>query len=173
MDTRESQAWFEAQVVKAQTWEQKALVRWCQAERSLRYGTLNVIVPWVPAPLAEQLGATAITADATLAELVRVELGAIDEVDLHPARRRMGLLFVGLGALSLLFLWLYLHTRHPHWPLPQLLRQYWYPYIATVSLGVAGLFMLGREALRRSLQEILAADPQPSARRPHRPGKGG
>ncbi|WP_219904706.1 hypothetical protein [Stenomitos frigidus] len=60
----------------------------------------------------------------------------------------MGLIFTGFGALAMVLLLLYLSALHPELSPVQQMSQYWYQYIWFVGLGVAGLFMLGREAMR-------------------------
>jgi len=60
----------------------------------------------------------------------------------------MGLVFVGFGALALVFLLLYLYTLHPELSAVEQVQHYWYQYIWCVCLGSADMFMLGREAMR-------------------------
>lgn len=55
---------------------------------------------------------------------------------------------MGFGALTLAILTLYLYSLHPELSTTEQVRNYWHQYICLVSLGVAGMFMLGREAMR-------------------------
>ena len=41
-----------------------------------------------------------------------------------------------------------LYTLHPELSTVEQIGKYWYEYIWFVSLGVAGMFILGREAMR-------------------------
>ena len=70
----------------------------------------------------------------------------------HPQMRtpriQVGLLFSGLGALGLMVLLLYIRAMHPEFDGSATLREYWGVYIGWVSLGVTGLIVLGREAMR-------------------------
>ena len=68
--------------------------------------------------------------------------------ELQPARLQIGLFFVGSGATSLALLWLYLKWVCPEFGPAEQMTYYWQPYIWFVGLGVAGLFMLGREVMR-------------------------
>lgn len=117
-------------------------------ERSLRCRTLTAIAPMLPKALAINLGETSLVAEETMHQLAQIDLDAIDAVDLQPARIKVGLFFTGFGALAMVLLLLYLSALHPELNSAQQLHQYWYAYIWFVCLGVAGLFMLGREAMR-------------------------
>ncbi len=117
-------------------------------ERSLRLKTVDAIAPLLPATLAHNLGEASITAETTLDQLAEIDLDAITAQDLQPARIQVGLLFIGFGALMMMFLLLYLGSIHPGLSPTQQLRQFWFQYLWFVCLGVAGLFMLGREAMR-------------------------
>lgn len=121
-------------------------------ERSLRTKTLDTVTPILPAALADRLGEAAIVADTTLDTLAAIDLDTITEAELQPARIRMGLLFVGLGALSMVCLLLFLNTLHPQLSPAQQVIKYWHQYIWFVSIGVAGMFMLGRETLRPKVE---------------------
>jgi hypothetical protein len=125
----------------------KPLVLLRDTERALRTKTVTAIAPLLPDPVAQNLGEASITADSALDVLADIDLDDITAADLQPARIQMGLLFVGFGALMMMFLLLYLGSLHGLSPAAQL-RQYWFAYIWFVCLGVAGLFMLGREAMR-------------------------
>jgi len=119
-------------------------------ERSLRGQLLRSLLPLLPASLATRLGKVSLLADTTLMELATIDLDTITEAERQTARIQMGLLFVGTSALSLFFLLLFLSIRHPHLSPLQQVSRYWHPYIYLVGIGVAGMFMLGREALRLS-----------------------
>ncbi|MBW4489633.1 MAG: hypothetical protein KME12_17760 [Trichocoleus desertorum ATA4-8-CV12] len=69
-------------------------------------------------------------------------------MELQPARLRVGLFFVGSGAISLTLLWLYIKWVCPEFGPAEQMTYYWQPYLWFVGLGVAGLFMLGREVMR-------------------------
>ncbi|HEY9748002.1 MAG TPA: hypothetical protein V6C63_04960 [Allocoleopsis sp.] len=69
--------------------------------------------------------------------------------ELQPARLRVGLFFVGSGAISLGLLWLYIKWVCPEFGPVEQMTYFWQPYIWSVGLGVSGLFMLGREVMRR------------------------
>lgn len=73
---------------------------------------------------------------------------SVSDRDLRPARIQVGLTFVGFGSLMLVFLLLYIYGVHPELRALEHIGSYWYPYIWFVSLGVSGLFMLGRESMR-------------------------
>ena len=120
-------------------------------ERSLRQTAVEVLTPILPAPLAASLGEKSLVADESLDVLATIDLAAISDAELKPARIKMGLLFVGFGALAMALLLLYLDTLHPNLSTIEQIRQYWYQYIWFVSLGIAGMFMLGREAMRAAI----------------------
>jgi cytosine/uracil/thiamine/allantoin permease len=92
-------------------------------------------------------------ADESLKELAEIDLEEISDFELRPARIFIGLSFVGFGALIVLVLVLYLNTLHPELNTVGQIRQYWYQYIWFVSLGIAGMFLLGREAMRPHHEE--------------------
>lgn len=124
-------------------------------ERSLRQKTVGVLVPMLPEPLAVNLGEASLVADESLDELAKIDLNQISDTELKPARIKMGLVFVGFGGLAMVFLLLYLYTLHPELdPIAQV-QQHWYQYVWFVCIGVSGMFMLGREAMRPG---ILADD---------------
>ncbi|GEM_PF-1015460 len=124
------------------------LVWLCNTERSLRRKTLSTLAPLLPEPLAINLGETSLVAEESLNQLAEIDLAAISAADLRSARIQVGLVFVGFGALAMVFLLLYLSTLHPDLSPGQQVQRYWHQYVWFVCLGVAGLFMLGREAMR-------------------------
>jgi hypothetical protein len=101
-------------------------------------------------------GAPPIDAFAAWAELEASDTADIDVIDVdeitdsdrRPARLQVGLAFVGIGALSLTMLILYINTFHPEFDTTTRLQEYWYQYVFSLCLGVAGLFTLGRETMR-------------------------
>jgi len=68
--------------------------------------------------------------------------------ELRPARIRVGLGFVGASAFTLFGLWAYIKWFYAEFGLAESMSHFWYPYTLFIGLGVAGFFMLGREALR-------------------------
>lgn len=124
------------------------LVRLRDTERSLRQKTLETLVPIVSAELAARMGEASLVAEESLTQLAEIDLDAIDDRALRPARITAGLTLVGVGALAMVFLMLYFSTLHPDLSLPEQMHAYWYPYIFLVCMGVAGMFVLGREAMR-------------------------
>lgn len=120
-------------------------------EALLRRPTINAlssIAPILPSKINEGLLAASAIADETLNELAEIDIDQISDWELRPVRIRVGLGFVGFGALMLLLLLLYLNTLHPELSPVEQVRRYWYQYIWFVNLGVAGMFILGREAMR-------------------------
>ncbi|WP_204368464.1 hypothetical protein [Neosynechococcus sphagnicola] len=117
-------------------------------ERSLRLKTLEALVPVLPGAIVTQLEATSQVAETSLDQLSEIDLGTITPQELRPARVQMGLVFVGFSTLSLVMLLFWIQVLHPYWSLSEQMQAYWYQYIGFVGLGVAGLFMLGREAMR-------------------------
>jgi hypothetical protein len=121
------------------------------AEALLRRPTVNAlssIAPILPPKINEGLSAASAVADDTLNELAEIDIDEITDWELRPARIRVGLGFVGFGALMVILLLLYLSTLHPEFSPIEQIGQYWYQYIWFVNLGVAGMFILGREAMR-------------------------
>jgi hypothetical protein len=120
-------------------------------EALLRRPTINAlssIAPILPSKINEGLLAASVIADETLNELAEIDIDQISDWELRPVRIRVGLGFVGFGALMLLLLLLYLNTLHPELSAVEQVGRYWYQYIWFVNLGVAGMFILGREAMR-------------------------
>lgn len=117
-------------------------------EAALRRATVATIVPILPPKLSKKVQATSSLAENSLNELAEINLEKVTDFDLRPARIQVGLSFVGFGALMILILLLDLNTLHPEFNTIGQIRQYWYQYVWFVSLGVAGMFILGREAMR-------------------------
>jgi hypothetical protein len=117
-------------------------------ERSLRSKTIEVITPLLPEDLAHNLEEASLLAEESLNELAEIDLDEITDEELKPVRIQMGLLFIGFGALSMAFLMLLLYTLHPELSTGEQIHQFWYQYVWFLGLGVSGLFMLGREAMR-------------------------
>jgi hypothetical protein len=117
-------------------------------EALLRRPTVATLALILPPKLGNRFQATSSLADDSFNELAEIDLDNISDFELRPARIRVGLSFVGFGALMILVLLLYLNTLRPELSAGEHIRQYWYQYIWFVSLGVAGMFMLGREAMR-------------------------
>jgi len=117
-------------------------------EAVLRRATVATIAPILPPKLSKQVQATSSLAENSLNELAEINLEKVTDFDLRPARIQVGLSFVGFGALMILVMLLYLNTLHPELSTIGEIRQYWYQYVFFVSLGVAGMFILGREAMR-------------------------
>lgn len=117
-------------------------------EALLRRPTVAKLTPLLPPKLGNRLQIASTIADESLTSLAQVDLEQISDIELRPPRIFIGLSFVGFGALMVLILVLYLNTLHPELNTVEQIRQYWYQYIWCVSLGVAGMFLLGREAMR-------------------------
>lgn len=118
------------------------------AEALLRRPTVAAITPILPAPLSRRLDEVNNVADNTLNQLAEIDVEQISDWELRPARIQVGLVFVGLSALMVMILLLYLNTLHPELSQIEQIARYWYQYIWFVNLGVAGMFVLGREAMR-------------------------
>jgi hypothetical protein len=117
-------------------------------EGFLRRQTVSAIIPILPQELGSKIQTTSTIAEEYLKELAEIKFDEITELELRPARIRVGLAFVGFGALMILVLLLYLNTLHPELSPIQQIGLYWYEYVSFVCFGVAGLFLLGREAMR-------------------------
>lgn len=117
-------------------------------EALLRQPTVATLTPVLPPKLSKKLQVASNLADDTLKELAEIDLEQINDLELRHSRIRVGLSFVGFGALMMLILLLYANTLHPELSTIGQVRQYWYQYILCVSLGIAGMFLLGREAMR-------------------------
>ncbi len=117
-------------------------------ERSLRLKTVETIAPLLPSETAMNLGETSQAADEFLDELAKIDLDTITDTELKPARIMAGLTFIGFSGLMLMFLLVYLSNLHPKLSAVAQIQSYWYQYVWFISLGVAGLAVLGREAMR-------------------------
>lgn len=117
-------------------------------EAFLRRPTVDAIALILPPKLSQDLDKASLIAEDTLEELAKIDLAEITDFELRSARIQVGLSFVGFGALMLVILLLYLQTLHPELNPAQQISNYWYEYIWFVNLGVAGMFVLGREAMR-------------------------
>ncbi|EKQ67895.1 hypothetical protein OsccyDRAFT_4191 [Leptolyngbyaceae cyanobacterium JSC-12] len=126
----------------------KPLVLLKDTERSLRVKTVDAISPLLPEKLAINLGEASVIADESLEQLAEIDLDEITDADLKPARVQMGMLFVGFGALAMAFLLMVLYVLHPEMTVSDQIHHYWHQYIWFVCLGISGLFMVGREAMR-------------------------
>jgi len=127
-------------------------------EALLRCKTVETLVTVLPPPVAISLEEASSVAEDSLNQLAEIELDEISDFQLQPARIFVGLSFVGFGALAIVFLILYLYTLHPELSTVEQIRKYWYQYTWFVSLGVAGMLMLGREAMRSRNRDRLDAD---------------
>ncbi len=117
-------------------------------EALLRCKTVETLATVVPPPVAISLAELSDVAEDSLNQLSEIELDEISDFELQPARIFVALSFVGFGALAIVFLILYLYTLHPELSPVEQIREYWYQYTWFVSLGVTGMLMLGREAMR-------------------------
>ncbi len=132
----------------------KPLVRLRNIEALLRRHSVAILMLIVPLSVEYRLRRASNLAEEALAKLAEIDLETISETELQPVRIRVGLSFVGFGALSTALLLLYLSTLHPELDSIAQIRRYWYQYIWFVCLGVAGLFVLGREAMRSRASSI-------------------
>jgi hypothetical protein len=117
-------------------------------EALLRRPTVATLVPILPPKLSNKLQTASSVAEESLKELAEINLEEIGDFDLRPARIRVGLSFVGFGALMILILLLHLKTLNLQFNSIEQMQQFWYQYVWFVCLGVAGMFILGREAMR-------------------------
>ncbi|MDX2232088.1 MAG: hypothetical protein NW220_20810 [Leptolyngbyaceae cyanobacterium bins.349] len=126
----------------------KPLVLLRDTERSLRVRTVTAIAPLLPERAAINLGEASLVADESMEELAEIDLEDITDEDLRPARLQMGMLFVGFGALATTFLLMVLYLLHPEMTVAEQVYHHWHQYVWFVCLGISGLFMVGREAMR-------------------------
>ncbi|NJL63371.1 MAG: hypothetical protein HC903_17975 [Methylacidiphilales bacterium] len=117
-------------------------------EALIRRPTVAALVPLLPGKIRDRIETASDVADNTLNELAEIDVDEISDWELRPARIQVGLSFVGFGALMVIMLLLYLSTLHPELNAIAQVGQYWYQYVWFVCLGVAGMFILGREAMR-------------------------
>lgn len=111
----------------------------------LEDGNLPVAIGDISVPSSQ---ADAAEIQMPLMEQIKQELQDVGDEDLEPARIQVGLLFVGVSALLLMSLLLYITAMHPGLTVKQQMLRYWSEYVGFVGLGVAGLMMLGRSAMR-------------------------
>lgn len=128
--------------------ERSPLVRFQQTETFLRQQTLDRLTPVLPIQTARKFNQWSQLADDSWQQLTQIDLAAITDQELKSARILIGLTLAGFGSLFLVWLLLYLYVLHPESNPSAQIRAYWYPYIGFVSLGVTGLILLGREAMR-------------------------
>lgn len=117
-------------------------------EALLRRKTVKTLVPILPPSVGTGLQETSYLAEDILEALAEIDVDEPSDKEMQPARILIGLSFVGFGALFIALLILYLYTLHPKLTTVEQIREYWYQYVWFVSLGVTGMFMLGREAMR-------------------------
>ncbi|MBD2533646.1 hypothetical protein H6G97_30485 [Nostoc flagelliforme FACHB-838] len=117
-------------------------------EALLRRPTVATLSPILPPKLSNRFQATSSLADDSFKKLAEIDLDSISDFELRPVRIFVGLSFVGFGALMILLLLLYLNTLHPKVNTVEQIQLYWYQYVWFVSLGITGMFILGREAMR-------------------------
>ncbi|BAZ33124.1 hypothetical protein NIES4074_56340 [Cylindrospermum sp. NIES-4074] len=117
-------------------------------EALLRRPAVATLMPILPPKLSNRLQSASFLAEDSLDELAEIDLEKVSDFELRPVRISVGLTFVGFGALMILVLLLYLSTLHPKLTTVEQIKEYWYQYVWFVSLGVAGMFILGREAMR-------------------------
>ncbi|UKO97968.1 hypothetical protein [Nostoc sp. UHCC 0870] len=139
---------FENKATAQTTRIHKPLVLLRDTEALIRRPTVTTLTPILPPKLSKRLQEASTLADDTLQELAEIDLETISDVELQPARILVGLSFVGFGALMILVLLLYCNTLHPEISTVEQIHLYWLQYIWFVSLGVTGMFLLGREAMR-------------------------
>jgi hypothetical protein len=132
--------------VQATTRKPLELLR--DTEALLRRPIVATLLPILPPKLGNRLQEVQEVAEDSLTDLALIDLEKISDWEMRSPRIYIGLSFVGFGALMIVVLLLYLNTLHPELSKIEQIRQYWYQYVWFVNLGVAGMFMLGREAMR-------------------------
>lgn len=142
----------------ASTTVRKPLELLRDTERSLRLKTVETLFPILPASAAKSLQQASSIADISLEELAEIDFDRISDAELQPARIFMGLTFAGFGALAILFLLLYTVAMYPELTPVERVRDYWYQYVFLVCFGIAGMFVLGREAMRSHKQKNQNSD---------------
>lgn len=133
----------------AQPLQRKPLELLRDTESFLRRPIVMALVPVLPPKTKSNLRRASALAEESLREAAEIDLELISDRELHPARILIGLCFVGFGALAIVLLLLYLDTLHPELSPVEQIRKYWYQYVWFVCFGIAGMFMLGREAMRK------------------------
>ncbi|HIK03106.1 MAG TPA: hypothetical protein IGS40_00075 [Trichormus sp. M33_DOE_039] len=139
---------FESKATTQTATVRKPLALLRDTEALLRRPVIATLAPILPPKLSNSLQVASTLADESLQELSEIDLETISDIELQPARIRVGLSCVGFGALMILVLLLYCNTLHPEMSQLEQIHQYWYQYIWFVCLGVTGMFLLGREAMR-------------------------
>jgi hypothetical protein len=132
------------------TFDQKPLEILYGTEGFLRRRIVKVIHPFLSTKVADDFQDTSWLAEESLQELATIDVEEIGDRELQPSRILIGLTFVGISALLVSFLLLYLSTTHSELSLRQQISSHWYQYIFSVCLGVTGMLLLGREAMRRN-----------------------
>ncbi|MDY6898926.1 MAG: hypothetical protein SWZ49_12735 [Cyanobacteriota bacterium] len=127
-------------------------------EALLRRPTVAALVPILPPKLSENLQEASDIADDSLEELAEIDLSKVNDWELRPFRIRIGLSLVGFSSLMILILALFFTTLHPEMTATQQIGTFWSEYIWFVCLGVAGMFLLGREAMRPINKDNLEDD---------------
>lgn len=117
-------------------------------EALVRRPTVAALVPILPPKLSENLQEASDIAEDSLEELAEIDLEQINDWELRPYRMRIALSFVGFSSLMIIILALFLTTLHPEMSPTQQMGKFWSEYIWFVCLGVTGMFLLGREAMR-------------------------
>ncbi|MBD2487085.1 hypothetical protein [Aulosira sp. FACHB-615] len=121
-------------------------------EALLRRPAVAKLVPILPPKLSNRMQEASTVAETSLQELAEIDLEKITDWELQPVRLRVGLCFVGFGALMILVLLLYLNTLHPELSTVGQIHKYWYQYVWFVCFGIAGMFMIGRETMRPTVK---------------------
>jgi hypothetical protein len=120
-------------------------------EALLRHPTVATLMPILPIKLSNKLQVASSVAEEYWQILSEIDLNAISDLELQTARIQVGLSFIGFSGLMTIVLLLYLNTLDPGLSPVAQIHKYWYQYIWFVCLGVAGMFMLGREAMRPAI----------------------
>ncbi len=128
--------------------ERKPLEIFYDAERSMRTRTVSAIVPMLPPDLATNLETVSQKADRSIGVISKIDFATITDAELKTPRILVGLTFVGFSSLMMMFLSLFLSTIHPELSPANQIYEYWHQFAWLVCLGVAGLTVLGREAMR-------------------------
>ncbi|MCJ8279302.1 MAG: hypothetical protein MJK14_05035 [Rivularia sp. ALOHA_DT_140] len=127
-------------------------------EALLRRPTVSVLAPILPQKISKNLQDASDIAEDSLEELAEIDLNKINDWELRPFRMRIGLSFVGFSSLMIIVLALFETTLHPEMTPTQQIVTFWGEYIWFVCLGVTGMFLLGREAMRPINKDNLEDD---------------